>query len=381
MTQRDSSPQANDPWSPPAQQHNPERRKLSRRGWTIVLSTVVLTVFVVVGMVVPIPYVALGPGPTYDTLADSGDRDVVMFNESGGRGESDVETYEPSGQLRLTTVSVTENVTLFHGMGMWLSGRYAMAPREQYFPPGETDEEVREKNVRQFEDSQGAADVAALRYLDDTDAPVAEDIDKQVMVKSADPDGPSATKLDAGDELLTVGDQPVDSAQGVRDALNGTAPGETIDVEFERDGNLEETEIELGEAADDRDAGFMGIEPVDSADAGFEADIELEDVGGPSAGLMFSLAIIDRLTEQDLTSGEHIAGTGEVNETGVVGPIGGITFKLVAAREEGATVFLVPAANCTEAVADPPDGLKLVKVGTVADAAEALQDLDDAPTC
>jgi Lon-like protease len=107
----------------------------------------------------------------------------------------------------------------------------------------------------------------------------------------------------------------------------------------------------------------------------FKTEIHLQDVGGPSAGLIFSLAIVDRLKPLDLAAGKPIAGTGEIDVKGNVGPIGGIGFKLVAAAEDGAKVFLVPADNCAEAKADPPAELQLIKVENLAGAVKALQDL------
>ena len=106
----------------------------------------------------------------------------------------------------------------------------------------------------------------------------------------------------------------------------------------------------------------------------------LERIGGPSAGLMFTLGIIDKLTDGDLTDGRFIAGTGTIDGDGKVGPIGGVLLKLITARDAGATVFLVPADNCAEAITQVPDGLQLVKVATVTDAMTALQTLKDGGT-
>ena len=132
--------------------------------------------------------------------------------------------------------------------------------------------------------------------------------------------------------------------------------------------------VTLGKAPDDRQQGYMGIRGVDRADVPFKTTIHLQDVGGPSAGLIFSLAIVDRLTPDDLAGGQAIAGTGEIDVKGNVGPIGGISFKLVAAAEDGAKTFLVPADNCAEAKADPPAGLQLIKVENLSGAVQALED-------
>jgi PDZ domain-containing protein len=113
--------------------------------------------------------------------------------------------------------------------------------------------------------------------------------------------------------------------------------------------------------------------------------IQLNDVGGPSAGLMFSLGIVDKLTPQQETGGKNIAGTGTIDSNGVVGPIGGIEQKMLGARNEGATAFLVPADNCAEAKPAAPKGLRLVKVTSLSQALDALHALTtgqvDVPSC
>jgi PDZ domain-containing protein len=107
----------------------------------------------------------------------------------------------------------------------------------------------------------------------------------------------------------------------------------------------------------------------------FDVDINVGDVGGPSAGLMFSLGILDKLTPGEITGGKRIAGTGTIDSAGQVGPIGGIAQKMVGARDSGATVFLTPADNCAEAVKAVPEGLRLVKADTLHDAVLALDAL------
>jgi PDZ domain-containing protein len=106
--------------------------------------------------------------------------------------------------------------------------------------------------------------------------------------------------------------------------------------------------------------------------APFSIDFNLANIGGPSAGLMFSLAVVDKLTTGDLNDGKFVAGTGTIDSDGKVGSIGGITHKMLAAQEAGATVFLVPADNCDEAKTAQDDGLELVKVDNLGQAVDAL---------
>src|SRR5699024_8316688 len=143
--------------------------------------------------------------------------------------------------------------------------------------------------------------------------------------------------------------------------------------------------VTLGEPPNsERSGGFIGIELKEQADVSFDVDISLEDVGGPSAGMMFALAVIDELQEESLTGGHAVAGTGTIDARGRVGEIGGISFKLTAASEAGAKSFLVPAGNCPAAVETAPDDLRLIKVDTLDDAVTALHRLDageSVPTC
>jgi PDZ domain-containing protein len=113
----------------------------------------------------------------------------------------------------------------------------------------------------------------------------------------------------------------------------------------------------------------------DRPDVDFDIIISLAEVGGPSAGLMFALAIVDKLTPGALTGNTFVAGTGAIDTGGEVGPIGGIPLKMIRAREAGASVFLVPAGNCAEAVQRVPEGLRLVRVGTLAEAVQSLDAL------
>jgi Lon-like protease len=156
-----------------------------------------------------------------------------------------------------------------------------------------------------------------------------------------------------------------------------------VQVRYQRGPVTTTTSITLG-SRDDRESGFLGIEPANEPDVPFQIKISLAEVVGPSAGLMFALAIVDKLTPGELTGGHVVAGTGEITSDGQVGRIGGIGFKMTAARETGATVFLVPSGNCFEATREPPDGLRLVKVGTLSDAVTALDTLragGNPPSC
>jgi len=331
---------------------------LSRRGWTVLVSGVLVLAFALLGVFVQVPFVAIGPGPTFNTLGEVDGKPVIQINGQ--------QTYPATGELRMTTVSLNENISLFGALGLWVSGRYALAPREDYYRPGETDEQVNKENLQQFQDSQSNAEVAALRHLG---FPI------KVLTKEVVSGSPADHVLAPGDRLLSVNGKQIASEDDVRSALTGTHPGQVVSVTFQHESQPVQTaSLTLGQSQD-RAEGFIGVQPIDRSDVPFDVKIQLQDVGGPSAGLMFALAIVDRLTPGDLVATEHIAGTGEISEKGQVGPIGGISFKVVGAREAGATAFLTPAANCAEATAAVPDGLKLIKVTTLDSALTALEDL------
>lgn len=333
-----------------------ERWQISRRGWTVLLSFLIVITLGLVGAFVPVPFVALGPGPTYDTLGAVDNTQIVQVEGA--------QTYPTTGQLRMTTVSLKREVTLFSAFGLWVSGRYALAPREEYIKPGQTEDEVQQQNVKMFQDSQSDAEVAAMRFLNH---PV------KVVVSEVTSGAPADRIIEPGDRLLRVNGKQIAQQDDVVAAVENTRPGQAIEVVLQRNGQERTVSVTLG-SSPDRQQGYMGIRGVDRADVPFKTTIHLQDVGGPSAGLIFSLAIIDRLTPADLAGGQPIAGTGEIDVKGNVGPIGGIGFKLVAAAEDGAKTFLVPAANCAEAKADPPPGLQLIKVDNLAGAVKALED-------
>ncbi|MQA15072.1 MAG: PDZ domain-containing protein [Pseudonocardiaceae bacterium] len=321
----------------------------------------------VLGGVAPVPFVALGPGPTFDTLGEIEGTAVIDIE-----GEP---TFPTTGQLNMTTVSVIDGVTLFGALGFWVSGRNALVPREEVFPPRLSEAEVKQRNARLFEASETTAETAALRYLDYPSTVIAEGVSET---------GAASGVLQPGDELIRVDGRPVDTAQQVIGALRGRTPGERVDLTFRRgDAPVQTLTITLG-PGQQPGRGYLGITVASQPEVDFDITISLADVGGPSAGLMFALSIVDKLTPGALADGTFIAGTGTITSAGKVGPIGGIAFKMQRAREAGGTVFLVPAGNCAEAVRRAPDGLQLVRAGTLDQAVRALEALgagQPAPRC
>ncbi|MFT3661425.1 MAG: PDZ domain-containing protein [Gordonia sp. (in: high G+C Gram-positive bacteria)] len=324
------------------------------------VAVVVVVAFVLLGSFAKIPYVALSPGPTVNTLGEFDGKPVVVVTG----GEDD----HPKGHSNLTTVSLTDQITLFQGIGMWVSGDYQLQPRELYFPRGKSDDEVRKENVQQMMGSGDNATGAALTYLKRPTA---------VGIGSIADDSPAKGRLEVNDVLVAVDGTAVGTAQQVHDRIRSRKPGEKVTLTVNRAGGEKAVEVTLAARPDDAAAGYLGVTPkAVSADPKIRITYNTGDIGGPSAGLMPSLAVIDHLTPGDLSGGRFIAGTGTVVPAGEVGPIGGIQHKLRAAKKAGAEAFLVPADNCKEALDDAPDGLELVKVGSVTEAVDALGALD-----
>ncbi|MCW4352250.1 PDZ domain-containing protein [Hoyosella sp. YIM 151337] len=333
---------------------------MNRRIVTLIAALVPIVVFGSLGANVKVPYAAVGPGPTYNTLGTLSGRDIIEL--------TGIEPDEFGGNLNMTTVAVRTELSLFDALGFWIGGRNGVVPLDEVVPPGRTNEEVREINRLDFERSEREAERAALRHLD---------YPFVVQVAEVSESSPSARFLESGDVITTVNGTDVFSAAEVPEELAGMPPGSRVEVGFLRAGEPGTVTIALGSHPEDDDQGILGIAVVDEPQIDFEVAFNVEQVGGPSAGLMLSLALIDKLTPGELTGGRFIAGTGTIDTTGAVGPIGGIRYKLIAAREEGATEFLVPGANCREALSFAPDDLTLVRVDTLDDAVNALAELRD----
>jgi len=310
------------------------------------------------GALATVPYVALRPGPTFDTLGAVAGKTVVDIKGT--------QTYPTSGHLNMTTVSVVDNVTLYGALALWVSESSELLPRDEIFPPALSVQQVDKQNKQMFQDSEANAKAAALRYLG---------YPTKVVVGQVVANGAASGKLIAGDRLLAVAGQSLRSAQQVIDLLAGSHPGQLVQVRFQRgDAPPQEVGVTLGAGAQPG-RGYVGIGVTERPDVNFTINVTLADVGGPSAGLMFALAIVDKLTPGALTGNTFVAGTGEIAPEGQVAPIGGIPLKIIRAREAGASVFLVPAANCSEAVQHAPAGLRLVRVGTLTDAVHALDEI------
>lgn len=321
----------------------------------MLVALVPILAFGVLLAAVTVPFVSLGPGPIFNTLGDFDGKPVIEIEGT------DVEP--TAGELNMTTVSQRDGLTLGQAMTLWLSGREQLLPRDLVYPPDKTRDDIDKANQAEFKSSEDSAEYAALSFLD---------YPRAVTVETVSDDGPAKDKLRDGDAIDAVNGTPVADVAAFTGLLEHTKPGDDIVVDFRRKNEAPGTvTITLG-SNDDRDYGYVGVGVRDAPWAPFTIDFNLANIGGPSAGLMFSLAVVDKLTPGELNDGRNVAGSGTIDGEGKVGSIGGITHKLAAAREAGATVFLVPADNCAEAVSAKQDGMELVKVETLDSAVEAL---------
>ena len=341
---------------------------VSRRTLTLVLASVLALAMTVIAAASRVPYVALAPGPTYNTLGQFDGKPIVAVT---GRP-----TYEATGNLNMTTISVVPKLTLAQALRGWWQHDLAVVPRDVIYPPDRTDDEVREQDQAAMRESHETATSAAMHELGIPGT-------THVVVAKVEKGAPSSGKLKDGDELVAIDGAKVTGAKQLRQLIGRRDAGEPVRVSYLRGGTRADVTITTA-ATKDADGSVrpvIGVQTRERTDYPVKVSISLSDVGGPSAGLMFALAILDKLEPGSLTGGRFIAGTGTIDTDGEVGPIGGIQQKLIAAEAKGASAFLVPAGNCSEAVVDPPDGLTLIKVANLKGALAELRKLESgAPT-
>jgi Lon-like protease len=336
---------------------------VSRRIAVLTAGVVLLVLFGILGTTLPVPYVAQVPGPTFNTLGDLDGKPIISIE---GRERNDVE-----GNLNLTTVGVSRGgLSLVQAVRGWFDDEVSVVPEEAVYPPDRSEQDTRRANRKAFLTSEQAAESVALGRLG---------YPEKVVVQGVSDDSPSNGKLQEGDAVEAVDGVPTPDTDALNAVLGSIPGGSTVTVSYTRLGEPGTAPVTTG-AAKDRGGSLLGITVLEAPYAPFDVDIQVKDVGGPSAGLMLTLGILDLVGNEDLTGGAVIAGTGTIGTDGTVGPIGGIPLKMVAAQNIGAKLFLVPAGNCAEAAAAPDPGFPLAKVATLDDALKALSDFRDGRT-
>lgn len=338
---------------------------MNRRSPALVVAAGSLVTLFGVACLAPMPYVVMSPGVTENTLGSYGGESVITITGH--------KTYPTSGNLNMTTVSVTSadySVRLPQVLEAWWSSDQIVLPRDVIYPPDQTVQEVEKQNSQEMLDSQSAAVVAGLGQAGISAL--------QVKVTKVLLSTPADGVLRVGDEITSVDGSPVEGTLDLATAIQAVQPGSTVDLGVVRAGSATTVTLRTEPSPKDPTQSRVGVELSDSFHPPFEVAINLgQEIGGPSAGLMFSLAIYDKITPRPLTGGRFVAGTGTIDSSGTVGEIGGIQQKIAGAYAAGAQYFLVPAANCAEAGASPlADDVELIKVDTLDSAVQALEALE-----
>ena len=319
-----------------------------------------------------LPFVVMSPGPATNILGEIDGKPLLAVEGAT--------TYPTTGRLDFTTVSVDGGpgvtVTIYDIARAWLSDSEEVLPVDELFPPDSSQEQVEEEGAAEMAGSQSVATATALRAM-------GREVEQTVVIADVFEGGPSEGLLESGDVLVSVGDAAASSSDAVRAAVQRAEPGDTVPVVVLRGG--EERTVAVRTAESERGT-VIGVGLRLDYDLPVDVTLRTGNVGGPSAGLMFSLAIYDVLTPGELTGGKDIAGTGTMEDDGTVGPIGGIRQKLVGAQAAGADFFLAPADNCADVVGHVPDGLRVLRVATFSEGLAAVRgiasgDAGSLPTC
>lgn len=341
------------------------RLAISRRSLTLLIASIGTAAAIGVTVIVPVPYVILSPGPTYNTLGAANGQPVISIS---GRT-----TYPTSGHLNMVTVSYAggpgNDVNIFSALAAWLNPSEAVVPESELFPSGQSQQQVQEQNTVEMTNSQQIATAAAL-----TDLHIPFQSWSSVAVAGTVPGYPAASLMQAGDVIDAIDGTPIKTPTDLQNQVRAHPAGTKLDVTITRNGKTQHVQVATKEY---RGHPILGIQPGDMQQFKFPftVNISVGDVGGPSAGMMFALGIIDKLTGDNLAGGKFIAGTGEISVDGTVGAIGGIQQKMVGARNAGATIFLAPASNCADTRGAVPRGMQVVKVSTLQQAITYLDDI------
>ena len=332
---------------------------MTQRTWA---ALVAVPLFVALGLymaVSPLPFVTYAPGLTINVLGDNGDKPIISVQGH--------QAYRDDGQLRMTTVSVTQRnakLDLLTLMQTWFSRDDAVYPyATQYGDGGSQQQDTQEGQVEMIR-SQDSAIAAALRQLG---YPVHPALEILAVTPGMPADGKlqparrrTPVRRDAGDGRDPAGQADRRRARRARPCRSRScARAKPITMRItpvKKDGHR-----------------LIGVTLGLGYTFPFKVSVNIsEAIGGPSAGLMFALSIYDTLTPGSLTSGGTVAGTGTIDGRGTVGEIGGIQQKIAGARQDGAQLFLVPPANCADALTSDHGSMRLAKAATLKDAIAEL---------
>jgi PDZ domain-containing protein len=334
---------------------------MTRRSATLAVAGALIVALVAIASMFHPPYVIYSPGPVEDTLGTWDGRPVIHIEGA--------KTYETQGTLDLTTVGVTPpdvDVDLLTALRAWLDPNKSVMPRELIYPDGTTAEQSRQENAAMLASSQQNAKVAALREL-------GYQVPNHVVVDGVVDGLPADGVLKPGDVIVSIDGKSISVPEDVVDVITARKPGDVVTFLLRRDGKELTKPIRTVKSPDDGRA-LVGFSPVPGFDLPIDIEIGIDDrIGGPSAGLIFALAIYDTLTPGALVDGRHVAGTGEITADGTVDPIGGIQQKIAAASADGADLFLAPKTNCQEAATANNGDMRVVPVESLDQAVSVIK--------
>jgi PDZ domain-containing protein len=337
---------------------------VTRQTWTAFVSALAFICLAVLLVVVPVPFVSWSPGGTRDTLGNVGQE--PMINVQG------IDTYPTTGRLDMTIVAITPadaQLSLPQALlAFWLPHRDAV-PRVAVYAPGKSAEEVENEDADMMETAQDDAVVAALRA--DSRAVTA-----MPAIYSVTVGGPAHKLLLPGDLVVSVDGIATPDVEAVAKRIRAHSIGERVRFVVIRDKVQTDVNVTTVESNVQSDVPVIGI----SLATGYRYDPDIsfdlgQQIGGPSAGLVFALAIYDKITNGPLLADRHLAGTGKITPNGDVEAIGGVQEKIAAAEKAGAVAFFVPAGNCRD-LAGVRTNMALIKVGTLKNAIDAVQTLN-----
>ena len=342
------------------------RRRLRR---VLAAGTFILVVAVAIAaFTVPINVVIEAPGPTWNVLdnGSSSDQDVLKVKGT--------ETYPTEGALRMTTVSVSGcpgyPVTTADLIAAWFSSDRRIVDRNEVCPQDQTAEQVEETGKAQMTASQDSAVIAALI---ETGMATAMRLTVTEVTEQQD-----STEVQVDDVLETIAPEggettTITSFSQLRELMSTIAEGTRVTLGVRRGEQQVSAALTTIAPQEGTSGSLLGLSLKISVDSPVEASFGLSDVGGPSAGMMFALGLVDKITPGALTGSKDIAGTGTINMDGQVGPIGGIQQKIAGAHGAGSKVFLAPASNCDEVKGHEPEGMQVFAVSTLHEAVTATE--------
>ena len=351
-----------------------------RRGRWVGPTLLALATAIVVGVAAsPSPFVLEQPGPVFDTLGvvTVGKSDVPLIDIPKQR------TYPTSGSLSMLTVSIAGNrdnpVSWFEVIPAWFNPSKAVVPVDLVYPVGTSVEQSSEQSKIEMDVSQQEAIAAALGELNYRYTSI-------LSVAGTVPTGPAANILLPDDTVVSVNGEKFTDVSQLRAAVAANGVAKAAVVVVERAGTIRTFSIVPELSTSTPQVPVLGILVSSTYTFPFDVKIQLNNVGGPSAGQMFALGIIDKLTPGSLTGGAAIAGTGTITGSGQIGAIGGIRQKLYGAVAAGAKYFLAPTSNCDEVTGHIPAGLQVIAVSTLNDSLAALtgiaaDDTASLPSC